>query len=298
MGWNGLNLVTDLELGQLEPQAIAPTAPWGSTTWPDARTEAKRDLRIWLERDYADIPGVCDRVLDRWTFNFAWGYTGSTYVDQTWAVTQWNENDVALATIFTTPANDRLYLAGEWEFEGIYVSLLDHLNVAASTLTAKYWNGKAWTAFGTVQDGTAASGATFGQSGRVSWVLPTDWERRRINGITGAAPADFFYWIELSVSGALTAATAASQIMAIRAPSGLKRVAQYLALQKIFKGLAAQSGAPEEWVTRSDQYEANAQTLYQSLLDKGGIPLDVNRSQSIDRGEPSAAVRPSHLSRG
>ncbi len=293
MGWNGLNLVTDPELGQLEPEAISPKLPWGATTWPDARTEAKRDLRIWLERDFADIPGVCDRVLDRWAFTYAWGLTGGTYTDRTSPIGEFTENDVPLASIFATPAADRLYLAGEWEFEGLFVSMLEQLNANAATLTAKYWNGKAWTAFGTVQDGTLVSNATLAQSGRITWVLPSDWERRRLNGT-----ADFYYWIELSVNAALSPSTAAGQLMAVHAPAGLKRVAQYLALQKILKGLAAQSGAPEEWLKRAEDYGADAQALYTSLLEKGGIPLDINKSQSIDRGEPSAAISPTHLRRG
>ncbi len=42
MSWPGLTLVTDLTLGDLEPQATHPDAPWGQTSWPSARAEAKR----------------------------------------------------------------------------------------------------------------------------------------------------------------------------------------------------------------------------------------------------------------
>lgn len=296
MGWNGLALVTDADLGAIEPEATHSLRPWGAATWPKARTEAKRDLKIWLERDFAKVPAVTDRILDRWTPDWVYRFTGGTYTDVTTGARDDNEEDVPLATAFTTFGTDRIYLGALYEFEGLALKLLDHLNAIASVLTVKYWAPTGWLSLG-AGDGTSVSGKTFGQTGRVLWTPPTDWERRRFNGT-----AEEFYWVELSVSAALTAGTAASQILAVRAPDGLKRVAAYLALGHILRGLAAAAATPEAWLSRvtNDRrtgYHDQAVDLYTQLRDNGGIPLDVNLNEAIEKQERQV-TQPLRMRRG
>lgn len=282
--WSQLTLVTDAELGQLEPEATAAGAPWGATTWSSQRTEAKRDLKIWLERDYASIPNVADRILDRWSPDYAFRLVGGAYTDVTSEVRDDEEEDLNLAGVFVTVANDRLYIGAAYEFEGLFVKLLDSVNAAASVLTVKYWGDNQWESL-SATDGTAVSGATFAKSGRITWTLPSDWERRTLNGT-----ADEYYWVELSVSAALTAGTSATQVLPIRASDALKRIAGYLALAHIFRGLAAQAATPEAWLVRASNpdrtgYQDRAEDLYAALRDKGGIPIDLNRTQGIDKAE-------------
>lgn len=280
MSWAGLSLVTDLELGQLEPQAVHVDAPWGHTAWGDQRAEAKRDLKIWLEMDFPEVVGVADRVLDRWAPDYAFGYTAAAYADVTSAASDDTVDDLALAAIFTTAATDRLYIGAAWGFDGLAAVLTGTRNAVASVLTVKYSGPAGWTTL-TATDGTASTGgATFAQSGRITWTQPTDWQRQRLNG-TG----DEYFWIELSVSVALTAGVTATQMLGIRPPDGLKRCAAYLTLGHIYNGLAAASPGEERWRMQSDRYFAMAKDLYVGLKAKAGLWIDLDTSGTVGQAE-------------
>lgn len=279
MGWSGLSLVSDSEIGQLEPEATAAGGSWGAVTWASARAEAKRSLKIWLESDFPDVVGVADRVRDTWVPDYAFAYTGGSYTDRTSEVRDDEENDLNLATVFATFGTDRLYIGAAWEFEGLAVLLKDAVSAAAAVLTAKYSGPAGWTSL-SATDGTAAAGAAFGKSGRITWTLPTDWQRQRLNG-TG----DEYYWVELSLSAGLTAGTSASQLLPVRAPDGLKRVAAYLALHHILNGLAAGAAQPEFWQTKADTYLTQASELYGRLKANSAIWLDLNRTNAVTQEE-------------
>lgn len=279
MGWSGLSLVSDAELGQLEPEAIASGGPWGAVTWSAARAEAKRSLKIWLESDFPDVVGVADRVRDTWRADYGFTLIGGAYADRTSEISDDEENDLTLSSVFVTPSTDRIYIGAAWEFEGLAVLMKDALNATASVLTAKYSGPAGWTSI-SATDGTAATGATFGKSGRLTWTMPTDWQRTRLNG-TG----DEYYWLELSVSAALTAGTKASQLLPVRGPDGLKRVAAYLALHHILNGLAAGAAQPEFWQKKADTYATAASELYGRLKANSAIWLDINRTNAITQEE-------------
>jgi hypothetical protein len=132
----------------------------------------------------------------------------------------------------------------------------------------------------TVTNGTAVSTATFGKSGRITWTIPTNWERRLLND------SDSLFWMELSVSVALTAGTKASQILPILAPDGLKRICALRAMGYIYLNLAAQAPSTDYWNGRATNqfktgYWDRADALYESLLTKGGIPIDVNNDNVV-----------------
>lgn len=284
MGWSGLTLVTDAELGQLEPEATNSALPWGATTWASQRTEAKRDLKILLEADFPDVPGVADRVIDTWPPDQGFGYTASAYVDYLNELRSDTEIDVPLATIFATFGTDRLYIGTNFEFEGLAVVLKDSVNAAASVLTAKYKGPSGWTSL-SATDGTAAAGATFAKSGRITWTIPTDWQRQTLNGTS-----EEYFWVELSISAALTAGTKASQILPVRAPDGLKRVTAFLALHHIYNGLAAAAADPERWQKKADMYLTRAAELYDKLKAKAGVWIDLNRDNVITPPEEQASA--------
>ena len=279
MSWAALSLTTDAELGQLEPEATSTSQPWGRTSWPDARAEAKRDLKIWLEMDYPEVIGVADRVLDKHAPDYVFGYTGSVYSDLTSGARDDTEDDLALATVFTTFGADKLYVGTLWGFDGLAVTMTGTRNATASVLTVKYSGPTGWTSL-TATDGTAVSGVTFAQSGRITWNAPSTWQRERLNG-TG----DEYFWVELSVSAALTSGATASNLLGIRPPDGLKRIASYLALGHIYNGLAAGAPGEERWRGQSEKYFAMAKDLYVGLKAKSGVWLDLNRSGAIEAAE-------------
>lgn len=277
MSWSALSLVTDAELGQLEPEAL--TGAWGAATWASARTEGKRTLKIWLERDFPDVIGVADRVIDKWRADYAFTLVGGAYTDRTNEASSDDENDLTLSSIFVTPGTDRIYLGAAWEIDAIAVQLKDAFNAAASVLTAKYSGPAGWTSL-SATDGTTSAGATFAKSGRITWTMPTDWQRIRWNG-TG----DEYFWVELSVSAVLTSGTKATQLLPVRAPDGLKRVAAYLALSHIFTGLAAGAAVPDSWLERGTAYMQDAKDLYAGLKASAAIWMDLNRNNALTQGE-------------
>lgn len=291
-GWANLTLVTDAELGQIEPQATSSQSPspWGATTWASARTEAKRELKILIETAFPTIVGVADRILDRHKPDYVFQYVGGAFTDRTTAASDDEAEDLALATIFAT-ASDKLYIGAAYQFDGLFVKMLDSLNAMARTLTVKYSGAADWTAL-SVTDGTASAGKPFAQSGRITWTIPDAWQRRALAG-TG----EEYFWIELALDAAPTAGTAASQILPIRAPDGLKRVAALLALYYILNGLELQAGKPGDWKEKALRYRKEALDLFQLLKENGGIPLDRNRDEQVSQGERQT-YEPIRLRRG
>lgn len=277
MSWSQLTLVTDAELGQLEPEATASAAPWGATTWANARAEGKRDLKILLEADFADVPNVADCVVDTWVPDYVIGYTGGGYTDVTTAANTKTEDDLALATILATFGSDRLYIGSASEFEGLRVLMTGTRNAIDAVLTAKYSGPSGWSSL-PITDGTCASTTkAFGKSGRITWTIPRDWQREQLNGM-----ADAYYWLELSVSAALTPATTATQLAVIRPHDGLKRVAALLTLSTIFKGLAAGAVEPKDWLERAVGYRQDALDLWGKLKASSAVWLDLDRDEAIE----------------
>jgi hypothetical protein len=127
-----------------------------------------------------------------------------------------------------TFANGGAYFIGSHvPFRGIAVVAGGTVNAVASVLTVEYWNGSVWTAVAGKSDGTAAAGATFGQTGNITFNVPTDWAATQLSSIAPRVPLSnaqiapdqqrntYFpqgaarpnYWLRLTVSAALTAGT-------------------------------------------------------------------------------------------
>lgn len=293
MGWGTLTLVTDQDLGAVEPLAIAAAAPWGKVAWPEARAEAKRELRILLESAFAKTTRhAADRILDVHAADLVFSYISAAYADVTAACTDDLEDDVNLTAIFVSTSN-RLYVGADYQFDGLSVLMKDARNAVVSVLTVKYSGATGFLAMPNAADGTAVAGAVFAQSGRITWpAIPGDWKRQRL-----ATSGDELFWIELSVGTALSSGSAkAAQIAAVRAPDGLKRVAQLLALASILNGLERQSGKPKDWLEKAKQYREDALALFALLKEQGGIPLDTNRDNVIERAE-AVATSPFRIGR-
>lgn len=289
-GWAALTLVTDADLGAFEPQAVDSRAPWGTRTWSKARAEAKRELKILIETAFAkETKNAADRILDVHRPDYVMSLIGSTYADMTTAAADDTQDDLALTTVFAS-TNNRLYIGADYQFEGLWALLTGTRNAVARTLTAKYAGPTGWIDLEAL-DGTAVSGAPFARSGRISWGIPLDWQRQTL-----ASLADDFFWIELSLSGALTAGVTAAQLLPVRAPDGLKRVAALLTLYYVLNGLERQAAKPKDWQEKAVGYRQEAIALFQLLKEQGGIPLDVNRDQVIEPAE-IVDTRPVRLGR-
>lgn len=284
MGWAALTLVTDDELATYEPETT--NGHWGPTTWPNQRASAKLELKTWLETDYRATIGddIADRIRDTYAADKLWGFTAATYSDVSTQAADDTENDIDLSTVFVTVSDDRLYIGHPSTFDGIEVSMHGALNTVASVLTVKYSGPSGWATL-SATDGTSNSGKAFGQSGRVTWTQPADWQRRTLNN-----SADAYYWMELSVSAALTAGTSVSQALIVKPPDGLKRVCLLIVMGYITQHLAAQSPSTDYWLFKARNqfktgYLDQAERKYSEMRDKGGIPIDVDGDNQIDQAE-------------
>jgi hypothetical protein len=179
--WSNLTLVTDADVGAIEPQAVASGSPWGAVVWPSARAEAKRELKILIESAFGKtVKNASDRILDLHRPDYVLSYINSAYADITAAAVDRLEDDVNLTTVFANAAN-RLYVGADYQFDGVSVLMKDALNAQARTLTAKYSGGAGFAAISGATDGTTSAGATFAQSGRIAWsTIPSTWQRRLV----------------------------------------------------------------------------------------------------------------------
>ena len=125
-----------------------------------------------------------------------------------------------------TLANGGFVLMGAIRpFRGVAVTMDAQVNGNPSVLTVQYWNGSAWTDIGAT-DGTANAGATFGQTGDVTWTVPTAWKRtalveipalraKALASIPGPHAQEPLMWTRWTVSAALDAATLVDAMVAL-----------------------------------------------------------------------------------
>jgi len=92
------------------------------------------------------------------------------------------------------------------------------VNVVSSVLTVEYWNGSAWTAVDDLLDQTSLGGATFGQSGFISWSNKTDWVKRSLTGVDLDVE---LYWVRMSVSVNLTAGCKLQSVLNLFSDNGI-----------------------------------------------------------------------------
>jgi len=290
--WTQLVLVTDADLGAIEPQATASGRPWGQDTWPVARAMAMADLRVWIDLTFADIPSASDRVLERWAFPYVLAHDGVRYTNDWQAQARDdNENDLPIGAILAD-ANASLIPGAGWTYEGVYLKVATP-NAIPSVLSVDYYGPAGWTAVA-VTDDTAVAGVTLAQTGRVRFTngTPTDWEPVRLN------QGDEYLWLRLRVSVGLTPGAMLTQAVAVRPAEALKRCAAFLAMAYVKRGLADGAADPASWQTSADTYEAKARDLF-AQLQTNGIALDLGRSQVINpESHERLASAPVKLGRG
>lgn len=249
MAWFPNDLVSDQDLVAYEAAILT---QFGQDSWQTRRLKAIED---WLAPILRGQGYEIEQLRTRYECDTVFSYTGAAFGDVTDAAKNTTEDDVDLATIFTTPANDRLYVGSSKMFRGLSVRLHDTVSAVSATLTVKYWND-AWTAL-TVTDGTAKStGVPFSGGGAITWPLSSDWVKRTLND------SSRLYWAEVSVSSTPTPGTA-GQIGVIRR-SALCAPVTLRTLMLIFR--EAPTGGSGPWLEKAAFYETEADAALQRAL--------------------------------
>lgn len=268
MSWHPLDLVADVDLTAYEGKILE---RFGSRHFSDKRSKALEDWLFPILRANGFDPF---QLVTRTEADTVFGYTSSTYSDMTTAAQNDTANDVNLATVFATPASDALYLGSATPFRGVFVRMLDTVSAVSATLSVAYFNG-GWEPI-SIQDGTRkTAGKPFSGGGSVLWTLPTDWQRRIVNGSSS------LYWVKLTTSATPTSATA-SQFSVIRA-SSLRAPATFRTLELIFR--EAPTGADGPWQEKADFYKNEADAALQRALQICGGEFDTDDSDQIDGTE-------------
>lgn len=265
--WAPTDLVTDADLASYEPEVL----DWfGRVEWEDKRAKALED---WLFPRLAGQGLDPERLRTRAVAASVLGQTASAFTDYASAASDRSGGTVPLATIFTTPASDALYLGHTRPFRGVSVRMLEAVSATASTLSAAVW-ADAWYPL-SLSDGTKQGTASFSRGGAVTWRVPTEWVERPVNDL-------YRYWVRLRVSAALTAATEATQ-MAVILRSALCAPATYRTLELIYR--EAPSGAPGPWAEKAEFYGKQAQDAWMFALPLVGREFDTNADDVIDATE-------------
>lgn len=129
---------------------------------------------------------------------------------------------------FPALANGGFLLIGAVRpFRGVHVTMDANVNANASVLTVKYRKtDDTWAAVAGQSDGTILTGATFGQTGAVTWTVPTDWKRaslldiadlkaKALTEIPSQHIHEPFFWTRWEVSAALDASTLVDAMVAM-----------------------------------------------------------------------------------
>jgi hypothetical protein len=255
------DLVSDADLIAYERTILS---QFSQSDWQSKRAKTLED---WLYPLLVQQGLEPQRLRTRYTPSEVYGYTSAAFTDYTSAATSQSADDLPLATILAT-ATDYLYVGSPEPFRGLSLRMLDSVNAVASTLSVRLWRD-AWRApEGSVSDGTAATAGTpFGRGGAITWTLPEDWVTRAVNG------SGHRYWLRLSSSAALTAATAGGQLSTIRR-SALCAPATLRTLYHIFH--EAQTSQDGPWREKADTYRQLAEEAWLRCLPLIGREFDTD----------------------
>lgn len=268
MSWHPNDLVVDADLRDYEAAVIE---GFGATSWQGKRTKALEDWLFPILKSRGFNP---HRLRTRYECDAVYSYTAAAYTDQTGAAKDSTNDDLNLAAIFATPANDALYIGSSQPFMGLFLRLLDTVSTAAGVLSVRYWNGN-WELL-TIDDKTVqTAGKTLSSGGSVTWLLPVDWMTRVVN----SSPA--LYWVKVTVSAVPTSALA-GQISTIRA-SSLRAPATFRTLQLIMA--EAPTGAEGPWREKAEFYKQEADDALSRALQVVGGEFDTDASDVVSPTE-------------
>src|SRR5262245_37692116 len=96
MSWHPNDLVSDVDLQDYEQDVLA---NFGKSSWPAKRTKALEDWLFPIIKTRGFDPF---RLITRAEPDLVYGFTGAAYSDLTSASKSTTEDDINLATVFTT----------------------------------------------------------------------------------------------------------------------------------------------------------------------------------------------------
>lgn len=250
-------LIIDDVLAELDVLAVDSTVLAdfaSSTSAASINLAAKRRVVVddWLRGGLEQAGFSPERHLVRRAPDHVWGYTGGAYTDLTDALSDRTVDDVDLSTVVVSAAVDALYIRSRQPFRGVWCGLFDSVNgTPAVSSSWTYWDGGRWAGFNSLVDDTAVPSSTaFSGGGRVSWQLPTNWQKRPLS-----TEETWGFWARLQLSAPPSAGTDLTHVLPIRA-SRLTMPCVYQVLALLYsESWGAQRG---EWREKATEYRVQA----------------------------------------
>jgi len=126
---------------------------------------------------------------------------------------------VVLSSLDTLANGDFILVGSRLPFRGVRC-VANAANGTGSVLTVHYRKNDDTWADTSATDGTISGGATFAQTGNVTWTVPTDWKVASLGSIYTSSPMFAgretpLYWTRWSVSVALDSSTTLDQMLAM-----------------------------------------------------------------------------------
>ncbi len=131
-----------------------------------------------------------------------------------------DEEDTAIVLTGMDATDDYIYVGSPQLFRGLDVDMDANVNAVASTLSASYWNGRAWATVA-ITDGTTNAGVALAKDGAITIAnLPFDWVSAVASEDLGFEPpatlsTEKLFWLRIGISAAVTDATGIAALYAI-----------------------------------------------------------------------------------
>lgn len=275
MSWHPSDLVSDADLLAYESRILS---AFNVDTWETKRARAIED---WLGPILQTQGFTLERLRTRYEADAVRGWTGGTYADLTDAAKSASEDDIDLAAVFATPANDALFVGSTRQFRGVSVRMHDAVSSVAASVRAYTWQD-AWKSVAVTDRTNATPGKSFSGGGALTWRAPSEWTPRILDG---SAP---LYWAKLTMTATPTGAKV-GQIGVIRrsvlcAPVALRT------LSLIMREAPTGSGGDGPWLDKAAFYETEADAALQRALQVCGGEFDSDGSDQISPTEAQQTV--------
>lgn len=283
-------LIIDDLLTELDVLAVDSTVltSFGATEGAaSVNLAAKRRLVVddWLRGalERAGLPA--ERHTVRRAPDFAFGYTAGVYTDLTAALADRTLDDVDMSTVIASAVGDALYIRSRQPFRALWLTLFDAVNTTSACVSSPtYWDGGRWAAFSSLVDNTAIpSSTTLSGGGRISWQLPTNWQKRPLS-----TEEDWGFWMRFQLSKVVSAGTTVTHALPIRT----SRLTQPCVLRVLSVLYSESWGAQRgEWREKAYAYARQADDTLSWALSQVADEFVLTDEDEAPPTDPSSSLQ-------
>lgn len=275
------DILTDLDV---LAEDIEAATSFGSSPLAPKRMSAIEWAKVRMEKS-----GLRPRLHSTRVEPTAYHYTSGDWTDVSDDLGSKTPDDLSLATAIVSASDDYLLVGSPLPFRGLYVAMVDSVNVNSQTVGQfTYWDGGTWRTPNSLADGTLSltNSASFSGGGRVTWMMPDNWQRRSYDG-SGTEP--FLYYMRVKLNRVPTGAI--GQLLPIRQSRLTRPLALYTLGLLYTEGIAGTRG---NWAEKANRFLASASSELEIVLGGTGImdEFDADESEAVGTGDINSVTPP------